>query len=398
MTNYAIAGAGLEGKIAFKYFSKLGHCQYFDEKKVEFNNFDKIPDTWTVIRSPGIPLYKFKSNLTIWSSTNEFFAKCPAPIIGVTGTKGKGTVCTMTTKILENAGYKVHLVGNIGIPALSVLDKIKPHNIVIFELSSFQLWDLKYSPYISVILPITSEHLDVHKNFTEYWQAKANIAKFQKSTDYIIYNPNNKIVNQIGNLSIAKKITYNNKTTITFKLQAPGKHNIIDANIAAIISKTYDKTITAKTIKSSLRQFTSLPHRLQFIKTVKGVNIYDDNFSSNFLSLKVALEAFPNNNISLICGGYDRGLNNETDIASVINNSTVKFVALIGQTAQKIAEKLTKDHIICQSLSQAVNLTFKQSKKSDILLMSPGAASFDMFDNFYQRGFLFQKLIGELNS
>ncbi|MDR3152264.1 MAG: hypothetical protein LBT85_02220, partial [Bifidobacteriaceae bacterium] len=188
---YAIAGTGLEGKAAWRYFSKFGQCRFFDDNNPKYPNINQIPNEFTVIRSPGINPNKFAKNLKIWSSTNEFFAKCPAKIIGVTGTKGKGTVSSMIYSILneaiklENSSNQtkktVHLVGNIGTPALDILDKIKPNDIVIFELSSFQLWDCKYSPNIAVLLPIEPDHLDVHKDFSEYYKAKMNITKTAKS-------------------------------------------------------------------------------------------------------------------------------------------------------------------------------------------------------------------------
>ncbi|HWT40521.1 MAG TPA: Mur ligase family protein, partial [Dongiaceae bacterium] len=202
----AIAGYGLEGEANYLYWSKdvANELTIVDESTVPSHPlpdgvstilgegaFQKLDGFDMVIRTAGLAPYKIATNGKIWSATNEFFAKCPASIIGVTGSKGKGTTSSLIASMLEKAGKKVWLVGNIGLPALDVLEKIQPDDIVVYELSSFQLWDLEKSPHIAVVLFIEQEHLDVHRSMEEYVEAKGQIAYHQTPQDTLIYNAEN---------------------------------------------------------------------------------------------------------------------------------------------------------------------------------------------------------------
>jgi UDP-N-acetylmuramoylalanine--D-glutamate ligase len=413
----AIAGFGMEGRANLEYFrAKFPDADFtiFDEnanlrEKLSDENadfdvdsanfvlgkdaFSRIHDFDLVLRSPSVSPRKIpRDNAKIWSATNEFFAECPAPIIGVTGTKGKGTVCTMIRDILKADGKNVFLLGNIGIPALSELSKITADDIVIFELSSFQLWDLERSPQIAVVVRIEADHLDVHGDFSSYVNAKANIAKYQTENDKIVFYENNKYSRRIAELSPGQKIPYPSDIAFpTEILQVPGAHYI--ENAKAAIAATRDIIDDENSIIKGLSNFRAMPHRLEFVREINGVKYYDDNFSASFPSLDVAVKAFPNNDIILIAGGKDRGLDNYSDIANAINNSTVKQVFLIGETAPKIAENLDIEHKICSDLTEAILLAREISRTGDIVLMSPGAPSFDMFKSFYDRGEKFQELV-----
>ena len=241
--NIAVLGGGVEGKALKKYFTSHGHhVQIFDNFKDEdIKNF-QLSDFDQVFRSPSVrPLDKS------WTSmTQYFFEHCKAKIIGVTGTKGKGTTCSIITSILRSIMQQfewpsrtVWLVGNIGIPSIEALDHIAEDDIVVFEMSSFQLWDLEQSPHIAVVLRVEQDHLDRHYSLEDYHQAKANITKHQTSEDYCIYYRNNQTSVMIGNLSIGKKLTYpipesDQLTELLDCLSIPGAHNRENAEAAIL--------------------------------------------------------------------------------------------------------------------------------------------------------------------
>ena len=411
----AILGYGKEGQSAESYFQKYRHnTQIFDNfQNEDIKNFHL--DTYDlVMRSPSVRPQKS------WSSiTKYFFAKCPCPIIGVTGTKGKGTTCSFITTILEHLGHKVWLVGNIGTPALDILDQIKPKDIVVYELSSFQLWDLEFSPHIAVVLRIEPDHLNIHKDFNDYIDAKSNITKHQTSQDYCIYYRDNSESKKIAMLSPGKKYCYpkaNDRQLIDLvldELTVPGEHNREDAEAALLAVAAYyrqapDQLIQEhlSEIKKALHNFQGLPHRLQFLREAEHIVYYDDNFSASFPALDVALAAFPNQDIVLIAGGKDRGIDPTAAKKRIFQTENLKKVFLIGETSQILAEgEDPNKYQICTSLAEAFQNAHKFAKviaeNHDnglpvVLLMSPGAPSFDMFRNFADRGEQFQKLVQEV--
>ena len=205
----ALIGFGLEAKSAYDYFKSIDQNNTFEiydenpKSKIElpsgvkffgdFHDFSKIQAD-LIVRTPAVNPSRLPKNTKITSVTNLFFEKCPAPIIGVTGSKGKGTVSSFIAEILRAAGLRVRLVGNIGLPALNELSKIQKDDAVIYELSSFQLWDAQKSPHIAILNNLEVDHLDVHDDFEDYVAAKMNIAKNQTENDFFIFNVENSIV------------------------------------------------------------------------------------------------------------------------------------------------------------------------------------------------------------
>lgn len=405
-----ILGYGKEGKSAEKYFRKHGsEIQVFDDftlpeiQAQDFSNFD------LVLRSPSVHPYAGWS-----SSTQYFFDHCPCPIIAVTGTKGKGTTCSLITTLLEKIGKKVYLVGNIGNPAIDILDELKPSDVVVYEMSSFQLWDLQKSPQIAVVLGIEPDHLNIHDDFEDYIQAKANICRHQTPADCCIFYNNNSDSRRIAEQSAGHKIGYpiaehDELDKILPELNIPGQHNRDNAEAALLAVCNYLKLSLTDFLKqyrseilSVFHVFQGLPHRLQYLREINNVKYYDDNFSTTPTSLDVALKAFPNQKIILIAGGRDKTANADlSEIIEIMNScSGLQKVILIGESGHELAKLLSGEKFeVAESLSSAVMAAKKQAEllaEPSIVLMSPAAASFDMFDNVYDRGAKFQKLIQDL--
>lgn len=404
--NVGILGYGKEGQSAEQYFTKKGHevavfdnFQPEDLSRIDFSGFDLI------LRSPSVhPQPNFSS------MTRYFFDHCPCPIIGVTGTKGKGTTCSIITSLLQSLHQDAYLVGNIGTPSIDILDRLTSESIVVYELSSFQLWDLKKSPHVAVILPIEPDHLNIHDGYDDYINAKANVCRYQSANDFCIYYQNNPDSAKIASQSPAHQLPYplQNRTDLDQLLDhlaVPGQHNRDNAEAALLaVANILNMSISNFTKKYSdqiiqtFENFHTLPHRLEFIRSLNNIKYYDDNFSTTPTSLKVALEAFPNQKIILIAGGRDKTNNQDLpEITSLINNSTVIKTILIGESGRELL-KVIPDSELSTDLPFAVQLAKSSAENLDaqIVLMSPAAASFDMFDNVYDRGAQFQKLVQEL--
>ncbi len=427
--NVAVAGYGMEGKVNTLYWlSKGAQVTVLDERDVAdvpagvatvtgSQAFSDLEMYDMVVRTASLRPDKLRSARKIWSGTNEFFAECSAPIIGVTGTKGKGTTSSLVASILRAGGKTVHLVGNIGVAALEVLPTIKSDDVVVFEMSSFQLWDLDTSPHISVVLMIEPDHMDVHAHMNEYVGAKSNIASHQNGSDVVIYHPTNEFSKTIANKSSGKKVRYgvsddggvyveSNKLCVHGQqicgienIQIPGAHNVenVCAAVSAVLS--YDEMFSFDAIARGLRDFTGLPHRLKFIREVGGVKFFDDNYSSAPGAAIAAMKSFELPEV-LIMGGYDKGVEFIELAAAVRAQKNIKRIVLIGQTKSKIAaafdavgetdiyelsDETTLEPIIQRARSIAA--------PGDVVVMSPGCASFDMFKNFSDRGDQFIKLV-----
>ncbi len=416
-----LLGYGQEGKSAETYFkpkdATIEILDNFSRSELAQKNFDGYD---LILRSPSV--FPLKRN---WSSmTKYFFAHCPCPIIGVTGTKGKGTTCSIIKDLLEKLGKKVWLVGNIGKPAFDVLDSIKQDDVVVYELSSYQLWDLEASPHIAVVLRIEPDHLNVHSDFADYVNAKSNIARHQNPNDYCIYYQNNPESHKIAELSPGEKLAYPISGSreildqVLDRLNAPGNHNRENAEAALLAISAYyqeplkDFLINHRSeIEIALEEFHGLPHRLEFLREAAHVAYYDDNFSAAYPALDVALAAFPNQDVVLIAGGKDRGLDLHPMKTRIFNAPNLKKVFLIGEISSAIsAHEDPEKYQICSSLDEAFECANKlarqvaeenlhasdNSKLPVVLLMSPGAPSFDMFKNFQERGKKFQELVSEI--
>jgi UDP-N-acetylmuramoylalanine--D-glutamate ligase len=414
----AIVGYGAEGQANYRYYSKdLSHeITIFDQNPglvvpegipsvLGPDAFEQLADYDLVLRSPAIPPYKLRTNGKIWSGTNEFFAKCPADSIGVTGSKGKGTTSSLIASILEAAGRKVWLVGNIGIPALDILDQVQPDDIVVYELSSFQLWDIEKSPKTAVVLFIEPDHLNVHKDMAEYVEAKANITKFQTTADLLIFNAQNEFSSAIGASSVAMKLGFATQSTTHIKddsfyygeqkmcsvhvLQIIGDHNI--TNAIAAIDAVWQYTQDPVAIEQGLHAFKGLPHRLAFVRRVGDVDYYDDSIATTAGSTVAALQSF-RQRVVLILGGSDKGGDYGPLLTHIILNGGLRGIVTIGTNGAQIVGLLDdhslalQHHVDSKDMKEIVAVAASLAKPGDVVLLSPAAASFDMFKSYADRG------------
>ena len=405
----ALLGYGKEGKAAEKYFKEKFNADFeifenFTREEIEKKDFSGFD---LVLRSPSVPPLHLKNESSL---TRYFFDRCPCPIIGVTATKGKGTTCSFIKSLLDAMGEDAFIVGNIGTPAIESLDSLKETSVVVYEMSSFQLWDLEKSPHVAVVGTIEPDHLNVHNGFDDYINAKANICRHQSTDDYLVYYSKNNDTKRIADNSKAKKLTYpfDLPKDVEEAIVIPGEHNKMNA-MAAIAAVACYKNIspdeylsTYKTeIINGLKNFKGLPHRLEYVRELNGVKYYDDNFSTNPASTRVAIDAFPNNSVVAIIGGRDKTGNVDLpEIYEVISAKNVKKVVLMGESGHEIFSRWQDDRfILVESLEEAVNTAKSEAEKlaSAIVLISPSAASFDMFENVYDRGAKYQALIKSLS-
>ncbi|MDP3994979.1 MAG: UDP-N-acetylmuramoyl-L-alanine--D-glutamate ligase, partial [bacterium] len=344
----AVLGYGLEGQDAEKYFKGLGENitildKKFDEKYLSnLNSFDII------VRSPGVYRYlpeiveAEKKGVEITSAIKLFFEKCPAKIIGVTGTKGKGTTSTLIYQILKKAGKDVYLAGNIGKPYLELLPVISNKSYVVLEMSSFQLIDMTKSPDIAVVLNITSDHMDWHKSVNEYVDAKKNIVRYQSASDWSVINSEYKISNSFSKLTKAKVILFSKKTLdkeYKEKLFLRGEHNF--ENIAAAVEVANILEIKDPIILEVVRSFKGLEHRLEPVKTINGIAFYNDSFATGPQPTIAAIKSFTEP-LTVILGGSEKGLDYEELGREITKARNIKTVIVIGNVGHKIISALKK--------------------------------------------------------
>jgi UDP-N-acetylmuramoylalanine--D-glutamate ligase len=422
----AIAGYGLEGKSNYDYFKSRGEVTIVDEREMVSDLPEGVPTLLgegafarldgfdLVVRTAGLSPHKIQTGGKVWSATNEFFEKCPAPIIGVTGSKGKGTTSSLIASILTEAGKTVHLVGNIGLPALNELANISEEDIVVYELSSFQLWDAERSPQVAVVLHIEPDHLDVHENFDEYVSAKANIARYQGINDRVVYNASNESATAMADLSVGQRLPYQTSRTAHVsdgqfyygeqllcsvdELQLPGVHN--QDNACAAITAIWPWVQDGLIIGEGLRAFGGLEHRLKFVAEKQGVSYYDDSIATTPGSAIAAMRAFDGPKV-IILGGSSKGADFE-EVAAVASRSNVKQAILIGDESDRIEQALAGAGVTSVNegseitMTAVVQLAASVADAGDTVILSPACASFGMFRDYKDRGDQFIAAVNDL--
>lgn len=414
----AIVGYGVEGKSAYRYFQTQGaditvfHKIHPDDlpadaKVVLTEGATDLHGYDVVVRSPAVRPDYLQTDGRVTSVTREFMDQFgPERVIGVTGSKGKGTTASLVYEMLKAAGLRVHLAGNIGVPALDLLPEIHDGDYVVLELSSFQLWDLGISPHIAVMLMMEPEHLDVHDSADEYISAKANIASHQKPDDLLVYLPTNALTARAAEQATGRKIPYTREPGAhvqgdfividdqqiikTDELGLVGQHNI--ENACAAVTAAWQITQDVEAMRKALMSFKGLPHRLQFVREIGGVRYYDDSIATTPGSAIAALRAFDAPKV-IVLGGSDKGAD-FTELAQEIARQDVRGVVLIGAMQGRILDALNAAGVDEQKV-YTLGMTTMQiivqqvadiAQTGDVVIMSPACASFDMFQNYKDRG------------
>lgn len=450
----AVLGLGISNIPAIEFLHKLGayiyahdlkdtlgeNCESIkDLENIEFlldhKCFSGLNEVDYILRSPGVKPFTKEieeavSKGAILTSEMELFMDlCPCKVIGITGSAGKTTVTTLTTELLKAGGHNVWQGGNIGTPLFSKIEEIQKDDVVVLELSSFQLMTMKKSPNISLITNIYEDHLDYHRSFEEYVSAKTNIFMHQGKRDVCIFNLESDFTNKFLQVKEDKKIesevlyfstekgnikgSYLKDGCIYLNETGDNEQKVISvdevrlkgtknyANICSAICLVHD-LVSIENITKTLKEFKGVEHRLEYVDTKNGVEYYNDSISTTPGKALAALTSF-DKKIILIAGGYDKNLDYSTFGGLVIDST--KYVILLGDTTQKIKEAIINDKKYdkdmlkikeVKTLEQAVEFAKNIAKSGDIVVMSPASASFDMFKSYKQRGKIFKELVGKL--
>ncbi len=357
---------------------------------------------------------------TITSEMEVFFEVCPCPIIAVTGSDGKTTTTTIIAELLRAAGHTVHVGGNIGHPLLAEADTIRPTDWAVLELSSFQLMTMTHSPHIAVVTNLAPNHLDVHKSMEEYIWAKENIFRHQQPGDIAVFNLDNAITRELsahapgralyfsrreepengvflrGNAVISRRDGRERQIMTTEDIRLPGVHNVENymAAIAAV-----DGLVPDDVIRTFARTFNGVEHRIELVRTWRGVRFYNDSIASSPSRTIAGLRSFKEK-VILIAGGYDKHIPFDVLGPEVVEH--VKLLILCGTTADKIRAAVEQapgyrpghpEILDVTPFQRAVETARDRAVPGDVVTLSPACAAFDQFKNFMERGKTFKAIV-----
>lgn len=383
-----------------------------------------------IFRTPGMrpdlpPLAQaVRAGSILTSEMEAFFQVCPCPILAVTGSDGKTTTASILAGLLEAAGYSVHLGGNIGTPLLPDVEKISPSDFAVVELSSFQLMTMDISPQIAVVTNLTPNHLDVHRSMGEYITAKENIFLYQSPHDRVILNADNAVTKMLSsdphgkltwfsrqiepegsavflrNDSIWVREGRMEREVLPRKdILLPGDHNV--ENYMAAIAAVTD-FVSDEVIRSFAAAFRGVEHRIELVRTVRGVRYYNDSIASSPTRTIAGLKCF-DQKVILIAGGYDKHI--PYDSLGPVIVERVKRLILTGDTAPRIraavenAPEFESGKPVIEEYCDfydAVKAAERAAVEGDVVILSPASASFDQFKNFVERGRCFKRIVCEL--
>lgn len=414
-----IIGYGIEGKAAEVFLKRhcIGSQISITDKKEGVNYLSKQADYDLAIKSPGVPPDLVTIPYT--TATNIFFSNRKGKTIGVTGTKGKSTTATLIYEMLKEAKKDVYLGGNIGEPAINFLDKLSEESWIVLELSSFQLQDIKKSPNIAVLLMITSDHLDYHKDAAQYIEAKRNMLKFQTATDFAVLNrdypaTNESDINTPGKVFYVSReretdnacFVFGGKIKVRINGQDEdiiktsdvcliGRHNL--ENVCAAVMAVKLAGVPTKVIAPVLRTFSGLPDRLEYVGEKLGIIFYNDSLSTIPEATIEAVETFSDKVETLIAGGHDRGID-YAELGRYLAKSSVRTLILFSPSGERLwqavaaagADKQIKKYDV-SSMREAIVYATEETSRGKICLLSPASASFGIFKDYKDRADQFKK-------
>ncbi|MCI8291256.1 MAG: UDP-N-acetylmuramoyl-L-alanine--D-glutamate ligase [Clostridia bacterium] len=430
-----ILGFGREGKSTYNLIRKYLKEQvlYISDRKENFekdydflekdsnvvlysgeNYLDNLNDYDIIMKAPGISfvgldteeyISRVKSQLELLL---EFF---DIRTIGITGTKGKSTTTSLIYQMLQEQNVKSMLLGNIGVPVFDFIDSIDNDTILVLEMSSHQLEFMERSTNIAILVNAFEEHLDHYESFEKYVEAKCNIFKHQKESDYLLYNFDNEILNKcVKNVNgKAYKVSLNGKAgsdiyvkndkvffkdkyiyDVNEKRNLLGEYNLNNIMFVLGVSEILELDIN-KTIET-IRNFKTLSHRLEFVEKIEGISYYDNSIATVPMATIEAVKALGNVD-TLIIGGMDRGID-YNGFAEYLNSSDISNIICMPKTGHDIAKRLKKEKVhIVDTLEEAVEVAKRITKKDKSCLLSPAAASYGFFKNFEEKGDLYKKLV-----
>lgn len=434
-----ILGFGMEGESTYRFLRK-----YFPEKNLFIADKNKeilnkhielIEDPYLevslgenylrgiekyelIIKAPGISLKdqnisNYENKIT--SQLELFLEYVNVFSIGITGTKGKSTTSSLMYKVLIDQGKEAYLLGNIGEPIFNDIEQFTENSIAVIELSSHALEYVRKGTNIGVILDIYEEHLDHYKSLDKYIEAKFNLAKYQTSKDFLIYNYDNEFMKNFGfnykendyavslkevpetknRVFLKDNFIYYNSTklmSLNENLKLKGMHNI--NNIMFILAACDILKLDFNMAVESIKTFEPLEHRMEFVATINEVDYYNDSIATIPESTINAINSIKNIK-TLIVGGKDRGVN-LSELIKYLKNSEIYNIICLPKTGEFIKEGLqtsNKNVVFTNELEEAVKIAKKVTPKGSVCLLSPAASSYGYFKNFEERGKLFKHYV-----
>lgn len=440
-TKVAVLGLGKSGIAAARFFRKRGYEVFVsDNGSPQGNRFAdeirnlRIPCEWgkhssrvleadLILVSPGVDAFSpilrkaRKRKIPIWPEIEAAYRFCPGPMVAITGTNGKSTVTALTGHLMKTMGRDARVVGNIGKPLLDEIDSMSKETWAVMEVSSFQLETiLEFHPKISCVITLTQDHLNRHEGREDYIAAKANIFKNQTKQDIAVLNQEDLNIVTLSSKTKAKILWFSRKPieegiflqensilyreknaqevlAVYQKFSLPGEHNL--QNLAAASAICFASGL--RNFGKGIETFPGLPHRLELIREIYGIRFYDDSKGTNPDAVAGALCSF-RNPVLLIAGGVEKNLNFTPMVEAA--KEKVKTLIVLGKEQEKFGQAFSflpdESRISAQTMEQAVKEAFARAKPGDVILLSPGCASFDLFQSAEERGEEFQSCVKAL--